>query len=427
MNLPGYHLSTCVPDLTSPGGTMPSLSPESISNLKQRACSRIDEMTSGLVGVSQRIWEHPEIAFQEHDACRWLGELLADAGYEVETAVGGLDTAFTARRAGRTHGPTVGVFSEYDALPELGHGCGHNLLAISGVGAGLGLAAVLDDLPGTVRVHGTPAEEGPSGKTLLLRAGVFEGLDAALIFHPSAEANVLERMRTGQGIVFTFAGRHAHAAAHPDLAIDALNGVLALFHNVNLLRQHFRPDVSVTGSILEGGGRRAFPVKASARFVVRVFEGESEFVELREMVVNCARGAALATRTQLDIEYGILERGMKLNEIVTALAVENARGLGIDLGRRVTMGGMSDFGNVSHLVPATHFSTATWPAAVTAHTKEAVAASCQPRAFEAALAAAKIEAMTAIDLLARPDVAERAKAEFRENDLGEIPTVPSSA
>lgn len=403
------------------------VSPEHVAKLKRQACARIDEMAPALVGVSRQIWEHPELAFQERRACSWLTQLLRDAGYEVETGVGGLETAFTATMAGSGPGATIGVFSEYDALPELGHGCGHNLLAISGVGAGVGLATVLDDLPGTVRVHGTPAEEGPSGKTLLLRAGVFHGLDAALIFHPSAEANVLERMRTGQGIVFTFAGRHAHAAAHPELAVDALNGVLALFHNVNLLRQHFRPDVSVTGSIPDGGGRRAFPVTASARFVVRVFEGESDFEELREMVVNCARGAALATRTALDIEYGILERGMKLNETVTALAVDNARRLGIELGTRVTMGGMSDFGNVSHFVPATHFSTATWPAAVTAHTPEAVAASCQPRAFDAALAAAKIEAMITIDILARPDVAARAKREFTDNDLGDIPTVPRDA
>jgi amidohydrolase len=403
------------------------VSPEHVAKLKQQACTRIDEMGPALVGVSRQIWEHPELAFQERHACSWLSQLLRDAGYEVETGVGGLETAFTATMTGRGPGATIGVFSEYDALPELGHGCGHNLLAISGVGAGVGLATVLDDLPGTVRVHGTPAEEGPSGKTLLLRAGVFHGLDAALIFHPSAEANVLERMRTGQGILFTFTGKHAHAAAHPELAVDALNGVLALFHNVNLLRQHFRPDVSVTGSIPDGGGRRAFPVTASARFVVRVFEGESDFEGLREMVVNCARGAALATRTALNIEYGILERGMKLNETVTALAVDNARRLGIELGTRVTMGGMSDFGNVSHLVPATHFSTATWPAAVTAHTSEAVAASCQPRAFEAALAAAKIEAMTAIDILARPDVAARAKREFTDNDLGDIPTVPRNA
>jgi amidohydrolase len=403
---------------------MPSHDADRLSVLKERACARIDELASPLVEASRKIWDHPELAFQERNACRWLTELLRDSGYDVETGVGGLETAFTARRAERGAGPTVAVFSEYDALPELGHGCGHNLLAISGVGAGLGLAAVLDELPGAVRVHGTPAEEGPSGKTLLLRAGVFQGLDAALIFHPSDEASVLERMRTGQGIVFTFTGKHAHAAAHPELAVDALNGVLALFNNVNLLRQHFRPDVSVTGSILEGGGRRAFPVKASARFVVRVFEGESDFQALREMVVNCARGAALATRTSLDVEYGILERGMKLNETLTAAAVGNARRLRIDLGARVTMGGMSDFGNVSHLAPATHFSTATWPSGVTPHTPDAVAASCAPRAFEAALAAAKIEAMTAIDVLADPGVAERAKMEFRDNDLGDIPTVP---
>lgn len=232
-------------------------------------------------------------------------------------------------------------------------------------------------------------------------------------------------MRTGQGISFTFTGKYAHAASNPELAIDALNGVIALFNNVNLLRQHFRPDVSVTGNIPDGG-RTAFPVTATARFGVRVFEGQTDFDELREMVVNCARAAALATRTGLEIKYGILERGMKLNEALTGLTVENARQLGIDLSTRRTMGGMSDFGNVSHMAPATHFSTATWPAGVTAHTPEAVTVSCQPIAFDAALTAAKIEALATIDLLTRPEVVAQARREFEANDLGTIVVDPSA-
>jgi amidohydrolase len=404
---------------------MSQFTEDQIADLKRRACDQIDEMAPALIDVSRRIWETPEIAFQEEQASTWLAEILTRAGYEVERGVGKLPTAFTALRKGSGPGPTVGVFSEYDALAGLGHGCGHNLLAISGVGAGVGLAAVADELPGTIQIHGTPAEEGPSGKTLLLREGVFDALDFALIFHPSSEANVLERMRTGQGITFTFTGKHAHAASNPELAIDALNGVIALFNNVNLLRQHFRPDVSVTGNIPDGG-RTAFPVTATARFGVRVFEGQTEFNELREMVVNCARAAALATRTGLEIKYGILERGMKLNETVTGLTVDNGKQLGIDLSTRRTMGGMSDFGNVSHKVPATHFSTATWPAGVTAHTPEAVTASAQPEAFAAALDAAKIEAMATIDLLTRPAIVEQAKQEFAANDLGEIVVDPTA-
>ena len=398
---------------------------DGIAALKERACRRIDEMAPSLIEVSRRIWETPEVAFEEERASRWLSDLLTAEGYDVVLGVGNLPTAFTAQRRGSGEGPTVGLFSEYDALPDLGHGCGHNLLAISGVGAAVGLTAVADELPGTIRIQGTPAEEGPSGKTLLLDAGVFEGLDFAVIFHPWDEAFVLEKMRTGQGISFTFTGKHAHAAAHPELAIDALNGVIALFNNVNLLRQHFRPDVSVTGNIPDGG-QHAFPVTAKARFGVRVFEGETDFIELRQMIVDCARAAALATRTGLSIEYGILERGMKLNEALTIATVDNADQLGIDLRKRVTMGGMSDFGNVSHKVPATHFSTATWPTGVTAHTPDAVAASCQPQAFEATLAAAKIEAMTAIDLLMRADLVRQAQQEFAANDLGEIPVTPDA-
>ena len=396
------------------------LAPEAIDTLKRQACSRIDELGPRLIDVSQRIWQTPETLFQERQAAGWLVELLRDSGYDVELGVGDLATAFTGTRRNGV-GPTIGIFSEYDALPEIGHGCGHNLLAISGVGAGVGLAAVADSVPGTIKIHGTPAEEGGSGKTLLLRAGVFDDLDVAVIFHPADNASVLERMRTGQGLLFTFRGKAAHAAAHPELAIDALNGVIALFNNVNLLRQHFRPDVSVTGSIIDGGGRRAFPLKAVARFVVRVLEGETDFIALREMVVNCGKAAALATRTELDIEFENIERGMKLNELLTDLAVTNARTIGVDLSQRRTMLGMSDFGNVSHRIPATHFSTATWPQGTVAHTLDAAEASRRPGAFEAALDAAKIEAMATIDLLAQPELVTRARAEFDANDTGEVP------
>ena len=354
------------------------------ASLKRRACARIDELAPALIGVSRQIYEHPELAFEEEQAAGWLSDLLEQHGFAVDRGVGTLPTAFTGTLTGSGPGPTVGLFSEYDALPGLGHGCGHHLLAISGVGGGLGLSAVMAELPGTVRVLGTPAEEGPSGKTILLRNGVFDDLDAAVIFHPSDQPNILERMRTGQGIRFTFAGRYAHAAGHPEKAIDALNGVLAMFNNVNLLRQHFRPDVSVTGHIPDGG-THAFPVTATAHFGVRVFEGETDFSELRQMIIDCARAAALATRTELSITFQALERGMKLNETVTDLVVSNARDyLDLDISQRLTMGGMSDFGNVSHRAPATHFSTATWPPGVTAHTPEAVQAGARPEAFAAA-------------------------------------------
>jgi hypothetical protein len=252
-----------------------------------------------------------------------------------------------------------------------------------------------------------------------MNAYAFKGLDFASIFHPWDEDCVLEKMGTGQGISFTFSIKHAHTAAHPERALDALNGVIALFNNVNLLRHPFRPDVSVTGNIPDGG-QHAFPVTAKARFGVRVYEGETDFVELREMIVNCARTAALATRTGQEIDDGILERGMKLNEALTAATVTNANDLGRGHRKRVTMGGISDFGNIARLGPATHFSTATWPAGVDAHIPEAVAASWQPLAFETTFAAAKIEAMTTVDLMMDAALVRQANEEFAANDLGQI-------
>lgn len=396
-----------------------------VASLKRRVCERIDDLAPVLIAVSRQIYDHPEVAFEEEKAATWLSDLLEQHGFAVERGVGTLPTAFTGTLVGSAPGPTIGLFSEYDALPVLGHGCGHHLLAISGVGGGLGLSAVLPELSGTVKIFGTPAEEGPSGKTILLRHGVFDDLDAAVIFHPSDHANILERMRTGQAIRFTFTGRHAHAAGNPEKAIDALNGVLAMFANVNLLRQHFRPDVSVTGHIPDGG-THAFPVTATAHFGVRVFEGETDFGELRQMIIECARAAALATRTELSITFEALERGMKLNETLSESVIANARGyLDLDLSHRVTLGGMSDFGNISHQAPATHFSTATWPRGVTAHTPEAVMAGGRPEAFAAALDAAKIEALVAVDLLTNPAMMAAAKSEFSSNDTGTIPETPS--
>jgi metal-dependent amidase/aminoacylase/carboxypeptidase family protein len=166
---------------------------------------------------------------------------------------------------------------------------------------------------------------------------------------------------------------------------------------------------------------------ATARFGVRVFEGETDFVVLRDKVIACAESAARATGTKLTVTFEALERGMNLNEAVTRNAVENARDyLGLDISKRISMGGMSDFGNLSHLMPATHFSTATWPAGVTAHTEEAVAADGEPAAFAAALDAAKIEAMVAIDLLANPDMFLVAKQEFGDRDTGTIPEIPEA-
>lgn len=393
--------------------------------LKRRACARIDDLTPDLIDISRQIYENPEVAFQEVEAARLLSGVLEANGLAVERGVGDISTAFRGTTPGARPGPRIGLLSEYDALVGLGHGCGHHLIAISGVGGGLGVAVVADDLPGSVTVFGTPAEEGPSGKTILLSRGVFDGIDAAVLFHPRDRAGVLRQMRTGQSLRFTFEGRHAHAAADPDKAIDALNGVIALFNNVNLLRQHFRPDVSVTGNIPDGGSG-AFPVLATARFGVRVYEGETDFNELREMIVDCARGAALATRTKLTVSYGGLERGMKFNDVLATVASTNAADhLGLDISAQMTIGGMSDFGNVSHRVPSVYLSTPAWPTGTTLHTEQAVELGATPLAFEAAINAAKIEAMIAIDLLTDPDLLAAAREDFVANDMGTIAARPA--
>jgi len=270
--------------------------------LHHRALKAIDERREALYALSRAIHAKPEIAYQEREAAIRLTEFLEGAGFTVERSYREIETAYRGEARGRGPGPTVAILQEYDALPELGHACGHNLIAMMGVAASVGVRAVIDQLPGRVVAIGTPAEEGGGGKVALIRAGGFDDVDAAMMIHPTSGRSLAGRHSLASNrVMVEFRGRAAHAASQPDLGINALDGILQLFNNVNAMRQQLRPDARVHGIITSGGSAaNVIPDYAAARFSVRALDRRYQQEVLRRFV-SCAEGAALATCTQLQV------------------------------------------------------------------------------------------------------------------------------
>ena len=241
-------------------------------SVKPKIAEAVDGLADQLEALSHRIHDHPELAFKEEKAHAWLTEFLEKQGVRVERGVGGLPTAFRATLPGSGAGPTIAILCEYDALPGIGHACGHNVIATAGAGAGAALARALGTLPfpGQILVIGTPAEEGGAGKVKLLEAGVFRGVDAAMMIHGRCGTRV---WRPSLGIIKVkaeFFGKAAHASSWPWRGVNALNAVIQLFVAMDAMRQQLRPDARVHGIISQGGAQpNIIPEYASAEFYLR--------------------------------------------------------------------------------------------------------------------------------------------------------------
>lgn len=379
---------------------------------KAEALSAIDEMRGTLVALADRLHAEPEVGFQEHKSSALLADFLYQQGFVVERPVGGMDTAFRARIGADS--PGVALIAEYDALPEIGHGCGHNLIAGSAMGAAVGVAAVISRLGGTLYVIGTPAEERLfewPGKIQLLEAGVFEGVDVALMFHPWTENAVVAGDRALITLDLAFHGRPAHAAADPWNGANALNGVTLTFAAIDFLRQQLKPEVRIHYQVTHGGDvPNIIHAFASARVVVRAEDRNYLYEDVVPKVENCARGAALATGTQVDIRRVSPIDSTLTNPVLAKVVMESARALGIPFGNPILLGGSTDFGNLSRAVPAMYFTLdiglekgAAW------HSKEVAEASARPPAHEAMLNAARIMALSIIELLEKPALITEAK------------------
>lgn len=387
--------------------------------LKREVCDAVEGLREALLGVSHAIHARPELAFEEREAASLLIETLRKAGLEVEAGAYGLATAF-ASDFGPAGSPCVALLAEYDALPEVGHACGHNLIATAGVGAGLALAALGERLPGRVRVLGTPAEERGGGKELMARAGALDGVDAALMMHPASVNLVNMPCVCMAEVGVTYRGRSAHAAAMPERGVNALDALVLAYQGVAALRQHIRPDERIHGIFTEAGSApNVVPERASGTFYVRAASAEA-LAQLKPRVEGCFRAGAAATGAELELRWGEVDYlDIRFNEPLASAFQRNAEALGrefVPMDRLpASLQGSTDMGNVSHRVPSIHPMLASSPLHVTIHNAEFAKWAGSELGDAAALDGAKALAMTAIDFLADTDLRERSRSWFEES------------
>lgn len=391
---------------------------EPFADAKRRLAEAVEAARAEILDLSHRIHATPEPAFEERQASAWIAEVLRRHGYEVEHPVGSLETAIRATRPGGRGGtkPRIGVLAEYDALPGLGHGCGHNTMAASGVGAAIALAALADELPGEIVFLGTPAEERGSGKQVMIEDGLFEGLDAALLYHPCDRNHVLSFPLASEDVYVTFHGLQSHAASDPWKGKNALDAMVLLFSSVGLWRQQLRPEARVHGIIQEGGtAANIIPDRTKAWFMLRS-PSQAEYDAMKERFRAMADAAALATDTSVEVTYGGRCMTMRNNAILAERWIANAAAYGIADQGPDPANGSTDMGNVSWVCPTIHPDLAIAPEGTPGHSILFRDAAATPAAEETTLLAATLVAQTAYDLFADPALVEAAWREFREGE-----------
>lgn len=383
--------------------------------IKSRIREAIEAQAANLKEIAAYIGAHPELGHEEKLASSRLTEELEKLGYTVERGTLGLSTAFIAEYRSSKPGPVIALLAEYDALPEIGHACGHHLICTMALGAAAGLRAVLDETGGTVRVYGTPAEETKGAKVDMAAAGLFDRCDVALMAHPY---HIFERSGTSlamDALQFEFHGKPAHAAANPELGINALDAVIQLFNSVNALRQQTPDHARIHGIISHGGqAPNIIPEYAAAQFYTRS-ANRAYTDELSRKVTACAEAAALATGCKLTVshyEYSYDE--LRTNETLSAAFTANLKEAGIP-PEAVHTGndhGSLDLGNVSLRCPAIHPFIQVVDQPYNLHTVEFRDAAQTDRAYDAMVFGATMLAYTAADVLTDPELALRIREEF---------------
>jgi amidohydrolase len=388
-----------------------------MDELKREACAFIDQQAELLLELSHDIHAHPELNYDEHHAHAALTDVLASSFSEVRRGAYGLDTAFEATAGVASEsGPHVAIICEYDALPEIGHACGHNVIAAAGAGAGLALRPLMGDLGGTLHVYGTPAEEGGGGKIAMARAGAFRGLDAAMMIHPADHDLTSMRAIAIHECCASFHGQEAHAAAAPHLGRNALDAAVLSYNAIAALRQHIRPTERIHGVFTHGGDKaNIVPKFASMNWYVRSDTLES-LAPLKDRVAACFAGAAAATGCSVDLVWEDHSYAdMRDSEAIVSVFVSNAASIGRDMECPTSdsmVVGSTDMGNLSYLAPSIHPMLRVAPPGVAIHTGRFADYAKGPEGDRAVLDGAKILAMTTIDLLCSSELRSAAHGEF---------------
>jgi amidohydrolase len=383
-----------------------------IRALKDSIVSQLENQRPKLGELTLAIHANPELGFEEVKSSALLTKYLAENGFTVESGICQLPTAF--RGSYGKGKPAIAVLAEYDALPTMGHACGHNLIAAAAVGAAVAAKAAIDECGGTVMVIGTPAEEFHAGKVIMAERGAFDGLDMAMMVHPASHDSATTQALACIGLDVEFFGKAAHAATRPESGINALETMLLSFAAINALRQHITDKARIHGIITDGGEAvNVVPAHSAASFLVRA-EDNAYLEELKEKVLDCFDGAATATGARLEYHWSELcYEPMRNNMVMARLFKQNMD----SLGRKMPLAGAgrvgsTDMGNVSQLVPAIHPTVAIVPEGITLHSPDFAAAAASEAGIKGMLYAAGAMAMTVTDLVASPETAERVKKEF---------------
>ena len=384
-----------------------------ITELKKLIIDEAEAQRERLTKLSLKIHAHPETGFNEVQASGWLTEYLAEMGFTIEVGICGFTTAFRASY-GRGK-PSIALLAEYDALPDLGHACGHNIIAVSAVGAAIAARTVIDRLGGSIMVIGTPAEELYGGKVVMAEQGAFSDIDAALMVHPGGRDTAVTYALACQNVDFEFFGRPSHAAASPEAGINALEAMILAFNAINSLRQHIRDKSRVHGIITDGGQvANIVPAHSAGTFIVRA-EDNNYLDELKEKVLKCFEGAAQATGARLEYRWAdIRYAAMRNNLALAGLFKQNMESLGrqFHLDDPDATFGSTDMGNVSQVVPSIHARVAIVPPEIPIHTPQFAEAAASEAGSRGLLDSAKALAMTAADLIASPELLSEVRAEF---------------
>lgn len=387
------------------------------ASLKPVVLSTVASKYPEVQTVSQFIWSNPELGYNEHKASKALVDILTKEGFDVKCLKEQLETGFVATFG--TGSPTIAFMCEYDALPGIGHACGHNLIAAAGLIAGLGLKAAVQTggIPGCVAVMGTPAEEGGGGKALMIKEDCFRDVDVAMMVHPGPYSDAFpDQYLAICSLEVTYHGRACHASDYPWEGINALDAAMLAYSSVSNLRQQMKPSWRVHGIISKGGTKpNVIPQVSQLRYYIRAPTRE-ELSVLRPKVEACFHAAAQATGCTVDVkETAPPYDNLRTNRTVAKLFVSSVKSLGVNYPDSPTgaLCGSTDMGNVSHTVPSIHPKYCI--GAATNHTPEFAALSNTPEAYHITQNMGTAMALTGLEILLNPDALTAIKSEFTGN------------
>ena len=387
------------------------------SNLDSIICDAVDAMADELLAVSHAIHQKPELAFEEYFACETLTNALSEHEMNPEVGIFTLPTAFEATLNADSDGPVVAILAEYDALPKIGHSCGHNLIATSALGAALALQKIADQLPGKIRLIGTPAEEKGGGKEIMARAGAFEGVDAAMMIHPAGVNIATMPCICVSEVEVIYHGKSSHASSAPHKGINALDGLLLAYQAISNLRQHIRPTERIHGIITRvGDAPNIVPDDTAGEFYVRA-ANERDLAKLKPRVQACFEAGAKGSGAEVEVKWSNVDYlDLNTNWPLAEEFQQRAETLGREFlpikGLGSAGAGSTDMGNVSYRVPSIHPMLACAPRNVVIHNPEFAKWAGSEMGDNAALDGAKSLAMTAAAFLTNPGLQQESRKAF---------------